>query len=149
MGVGQLGRRQGRDHRAVIEEVQLKCFNAKTETSSAADPAIDFRHSQIMCFRSHTICAEQPISQIICDFTARKECLAASRHSYLGMAAGSPKRLWRGSLREVSSACGSKKGQISRDRGQNGFAGLFKVCELPAREHLIVFDNAGRNRRER
>ena len=46
---------------AVIEEVQLKCFNAKTETSSAADPATDFRHSQIMCFRSHSICAEQPI----------------------------------------------------------------------------------------
>jgi hypothetical protein len=43
---------------AVIEKVQLKCFNAKTETSSAADPATDFRHSQIMCFRSHSICAE-------------------------------------------------------------------------------------------
>ena len=28
---------------AVIEEVQLKCFNAKTETSSAADPATDIR----------------------------------------------------------------------------------------------------------
>ena len=49
------------DVAAVIEEVQLKCFNAKTETSSAADPATDFRHSQIMCFRSHSICAEQPI----------------------------------------------------------------------------------------
>jgi hypothetical protein len=31
------------DVAAVIEEVQLKCFNAKTETSSAADPATDFR----------------------------------------------------------------------------------------------------------
>jgi hypothetical protein len=49
------------DVAAVIEEVQLKCFNAKTETSSAADPATDFCHSQIMCFRSHSICAEQPI----------------------------------------------------------------------------------------
>jgi hypothetical protein len=46
---------------AVIEEIQLKYFNAKTETSSATDPATDFRHSQIMCFRSHSICAEQPI----------------------------------------------------------------------------------------
>jgi hypothetical protein len=42
---------------AVIEEVQLKCFNATTETSSAADPATDFRHSQIMCIHSHSICA--------------------------------------------------------------------------------------------
>ena len=49
------------DVAAVIEEVRLKCFKAKTETSSAADPATDFRHSQIMCFRSHSICAEQPI----------------------------------------------------------------------------------------
>jgi hypothetical protein len=31
------------DVTAVIEEVQLKCFNAKTETSSAADPATYFR----------------------------------------------------------------------------------------------------------
>ena len=31
------------DVAAVIEEVQLKCFDAKTETSSAADPATDFR----------------------------------------------------------------------------------------------------------
>jgi hypothetical protein len=31
------------DVAAVIEEVQLKCFNANTETSSAADPATDFR----------------------------------------------------------------------------------------------------------
>jgi hypothetical protein len=34
-------------------KIQLKRFNANTETSSAADPATDFRHSQIMCFRSH------------------------------------------------------------------------------------------------
>ena len=46
------------DVAAVIDEVQLKCFNAKTETSSAADPATDFVHSQIICFRSHSICAE-------------------------------------------------------------------------------------------
>ena len=31
------------DVAAVIDEVQLKCFNAKTETSPAADPATDFR----------------------------------------------------------------------------------------------------------
>ena len=49
------------DVAAVIEEVQLKCFNANTLPSHAADPATDIRHSQIMCFRSHSICAEQPI----------------------------------------------------------------------------------------
>jgi hypothetical protein len=46
------------DVAAVIEEIQLKCFNAKIEASSQPIQRPTFFHSQIMCFRSHSICAE-------------------------------------------------------------------------------------------
>jgi len=76
------------DVAAVIEEVQLQCFKAKTkETSSAADPATVFdrvnrfpSHPQIISDRLSPFankCASvrtqfarsSPYSQIICDFT--------------------------------------------------------------------------------